>query len=160
MNQATGTVTKELEPSETSEAYDSGARALGGASGIAIPVLREELEVRKDVITTGTVRLSKVVHEDSQLVSELLASENIDIERVPMDVIIEALPGVRTEGEVTIIPVVEEVLVVTKQLRLKEELRIVKRRSVSEYRQEVTLRSEELVVERVEDDPIVIKAGI
>ena len=96
------------------------------------------------------MRLHKIVHESPEIISEVLAAESIDVERVPMDVLVDAPPPVRMEGDVTVISVVEEVLVVTKQLRVKEELRIIRKQSVSNFYQEVGLRSEELVVERVE----------
>lgn len=121
-------------------------------SEFVVPVLREQLEVQKEVVRTGTVRLHKLVHETPEMISEHLVSEGVEIERIAMDVIVDAPPPVRVEGDVTVISIVEEVLVVTKQLRVKEELRIGMRRSVSEYRQEVTLRSEELVVERVGEE--------
>jgi stress response protein YsnF len=41
--------------------------------------------------------------------------------------IVETAPEIRTEGDVTILPVVEEVLVVEKRLVLKEELHIRRR---------------------------------
>jgi uncharacterized protein (TIGR02271 family) len=119
-------------------------------SEFTVPVLSEDLEIRKEVVRTGAVRLHKLVHEAPEVISEVLASENIDIERIPMDVIVDAPPPVRVEGDTTVIPVVEEVVVVTKQLRLKEELRITRRQSVSNFYQEVTLRTEEIVVERVD----------
>jgi len=121
-----------------------------GAPELTVPVLSEELEIRKEAVRTGAVRLHKVVHEAPEMISEVLASENIEVERVPMDVVVDAPPAVRTEGDTTIISVVEEVVVVTKQLRVKEELRITRRQSVSNFYQEVRLRNEEIVVERVD----------
>lgn len=124
----------------------------GSSAEFTVPVIQEELDVRKQVHSTGTVRLRKLVTESPEIVSEVLASENIEIERVPMDRIVDAPPPVRMEGDVTVISIIEEVLVVTKQLRLKEELRITKRRSVSNFYQEVSLRNEEVIVERAEQD--------
>ena len=134
--------------SPLNEKFDRELEGSSSRSEFVVPVIREELDVRKEVFRTGTVRLRKVVHEEPEMVSELLASENIEIERVPMDVVVDAAPPVRMEGDVTVISVVEEVLVFTKQLRLKEEVRIARRQSVSNFYQEVTLRSEELIVER------------
>ena len=130
------------------EKFDQKLEESSSRSEFVVPVIREELDVRKEVFRTGTVRLRKVVHEQPEMVSELLASENIEIERIPKDVVVDAPPPVRMEGDVTVISVVEEVLVFTKQLRLKEEVRIARRQSVSNFYQEVTLRSEELIVER------------
>jgi stress response protein YsnF len=58
----------------------------------------------------------------------------------------------RTEGETTIIPVMEEVLVVEKRLRLKEELHVTRRRTEHRDPQRVTLRSERVEVERTGPD--------
>ena len=116
---------------------------------VVVPVIQEQIEVHKVLRNTGTVRIWKTVHDRQETVNETLASEKVDVERVPKNQIIDTLPSVRTEGDVTVIPVVEEVIVVTKQLRLVEELRITKRKSMSDYHEVVTVRAEELHVERV-----------
>ena len=61
---------------------------------------------------------------------------------------IETAPAEREEDGVLIIPVVEEQLVVTKQLILKEEIRITRHRRTELVREPVRLRSEQAVVER------------
>jgi stress response protein YsnF len=65
-----------------------------------------------------------------------------------MDVIVDGPLPVRTEGDLTVIPVVEEVLVTAKQLRLVEEVRITRVRSTNVHHQNVTLRAEDIAVER------------
>jgi stress response protein YsnF len=55
---------------------------------------------------------------------------------------------VRTEGETTIIPVVEEVLVVEKRLVLKEEIHIRRLISKDDVEVPVTVRRQRAVVER------------
>lgn len=126
---------------------------------IVLPVIREEIEVRKEIYKTGTVRIRKTVHELEEIVSENLASETVQVERVPVDRIVDSLPAVRLEGEVTVIPVVKEELIITKQLRVVEELRVTKRVSVSEYREPVTLRAEEVVIERMDSEGSEIKTN-
>ena len=153
MNQSKDGLTRELGQQEAFAAGTAEAE-LKGMDDFVVPVLQEELDIRKEVFRTGTVRLRKIVHEVPQSVSEALASENIEVERIPMDMFVDVPPPVRVEGDVTVISVVEEVLVLTKKLRLKEELRIARRRSVSNFYQEVTLRSEELVVERLGGDEV------
>jgi stress response protein YsnF len=74
--------------------------------------------------------------------------QEVQILRVPVNRPIDAVPDVRTEGEVMIYPIVEEVVTVTRQLMLKEELRV-SRVSRTEHRtEEVELRRMEAVVER------------
>jgi uncharacterized protein (TIGR02271 family) len=119
---------------------------------LVVPVLKEELEVHKELRKTGTVRVRKTVRELQEVINESLSSETADVERVPMNLIVDSPPQVRTEGGVVIIPVVKEELVITKQLRLVEELRVTKRKSTSDYHENVTLRAEEAVVERVDSE--------
>jgi stress response protein YsnF len=48
----------------------------------------------------------------------------------------------------TIIPLVEEVLVVEKRLLLREEIRVTRRQSAEKFHEVYTLQSEEVHVER------------
>ena len=124
------------------------AASTGTEEKVVIPVVQEELEIHKVAHTTGSVRIQKIVHESEKIVSEDLTSDTVQVERISLDVIVEVPPPIRTEGDVTIIPVLKEVLVLTKQLHLVEELRITRRSTVTNQEQTVTLRSEELLVER------------
>lgn len=45
----------------------------------------------------------------------------MQVTRMPIDAEVTTPPGVRVEGDTTIVPVIEEVLVVEKRLILKEE---------------------------------------
>jgi stress response protein YsnF len=115
---------------------------------LVIPVVEEYLQTSKKFVTTGVVRIHKSVREREVLISESLDSEAIDVQRVPMNVLVESAPAIRTEGDVTVIPVLEEVLVTRKQLRLVEEIRITKRPSTRIYEGNAILRSEDIAVER------------
>ena len=116
---------------------------------VIIPVLEESLEVQKLQVITGTVRLRKVVHEHEAIVDEPLLTGTVQIERVPINRAVEGPVPVRQDGETTIISIIEEVLVVTKQLILKEELRITRHIAETHNPQRVTVRSEEVTVERI-----------
>ena len=65
-----------------------------------------------------------------------------------MDRVVEAPTEIRQEGETTIIPVFEERLVMQKQLVLKEEIYITRRRTEREHEEHVVLRREEVDVQR------------
>jgi len=90
-------------------------------------------------------------------VQDELVKGTAQVERVALDIPIDHMPDVRTEGDLIIVPVVEEVLVVEKRLILKEEIRIRRLVQVEHIDQEVTLRSQQAVVERedfdTQDDP-------
>jgi len=115
---------------------------------LVIPIIEEFLDISKGVVETGVVRVHKSVREHQVVISEPLTSETVHVERVHMDVIVDGPLPVRTEGDVTVIPVLEEVLVTTKQLRLVEEVRITRVRSTNVQHQNVTLRAEDIDVER------------
>jgi uncharacterized protein (TIGR02271 family) len=113
-----------------------------------IPLLQEELSVAKRVVETARVRVSRVTHDHQQLVDELLNHEKVEVERVPIDRPVDAMPSIRQEGEVTIIPVVEEVLKVERCLVLKEEVHIRRIKTTERHQEQVTLRKQEVLVSR------------
>ena len=92
-----------------------------------LPIVEEELQVGKRRFETERVRVRTVTYSADELVRQELTGERLEIERRPIDLLIEPgadLPRIRTVGDVTIFPVVEEVVVVEIRLRLKEEVRI------------------------------------
>ena len=84
------------------------------------------------------------------MVDEPLLREEVNIERVPVNRVVEGPVQVRREGNTLIVPLLEEVLVVEKRLMLKEELHITKRRFETREPRAVTLRTAEANIERVD----------
>lgn len=120
------------------------------ADELIVPVVAQELEVKKRTVESGRVRITKQVHERVEAVEERLVSERVVVERVAVNQVVTEPPATRQEGDTLIVPVVEEVLFVEKRLVLKEELHITRVRSVEMSPPErVTLRSEDVRVERV-----------
>ena len=115
---------------------------------LVVPVIVEEPELQKRSVETGKVRITKVVHEREAVVDEPLLRDEVEVERVPIQRLVEEAIPVRYEGDTMIVSVMEEVLVVEKRLMLKEELHIRKRRVTRHQPQHVTLRREEARVER------------
>lgn len=113
-----------------------------------VPVIEETLKVGKRTVETGGVRIRTVTTEHERTVDEPLGREEVTIERVPVDRVVDGPQQSRREGDVLIIPVVEEVLVVEKRLMLKEELHVRKRWVEERRPQTVALRREEPIVER------------
>lgn len=114
-----------------------------------IPLHDESVTVGKQRVERSRVRVTTRVSEREEMVRQALEQEEATVTRVPIDREIDAHPGIRQEGDVTVIPLVEEVLVVERRLVLREELHIRKSRRTVEVEQPVTLRSEDAVVERV-----------
>jgi uncharacterized protein (TIGR02271 family) len=113
-----------------------------------IPVFEESLSVAKRVVDTARVRVSRVTHNYQQQVDELLQHEKVEVERIPIDRPIEAMPSVRQEGDITIIPVVEEVVKIERSLVLKEEVHIRRLKTTERFQETVTLRRQEAVISR------------
>ena len=86
------------------------------------------------------------------MLRETLRGDMVGVTRVPVNRTLsegEAAPQVRDEGGVTIIPVLEEVLVVEKRLVFKEEVHIRHTTSGEDVEVPITLRRQRAVVERV-----------
>jgi uncharacterized protein (TIGR02271 family) len=98
---------------------------------------------------TGRVRVQTITDTLEELAHADLQRETVEVTRVPVDRMVESAPEIRTEGEMTIVPVLEEVLVVEKRLVLKEELHIRRRVAAETVEVPVTLRKQRAVVERL-----------
>jgi len=120
----------------------------------SIPVIEEQAHIEKKVIETGKVHVSKVVYEDVDRYTLPTIEEHIGVERVTKNVLVDvAPPSVRYEGDVMIIPVLKEVAVVEKRIMLVEELRVTTTKTEKTQTHEVTLRKEEVKVERTKLNP-------
>lgn len=113
-----------------------------------LPVFVEEPVISKQPIETGRVHLKKRVHERNELIDEPTLHEKVSVERVPINRRVSASIPTRYEGDTLIISLMEEVAVVEKHFILKEELRVTKHQEETHAPQEVTLRCEEVVIER------------
>ena len=122
---------------------------------IVVPLYEEQVDVEKRVVESGRTRVRKHVEEHSETVDEPLIRQEVRVDRVPIDRIVEGPPPQqRYEGETLVVPVLEEVLVVEKRLRLKEELRISRIQQTVREPQTFVLRSEDVTVERVQPDAV------
>ena len=115
---------------------------------VVIPVAQEEAEITRERVQTGTVRVRKTVHERLATIDEPMLHDEVDIEHVAINRPVDVPEPPREEGDVLIIPVYEEVVTVQRQWILKEEVRLRRREVQTRYRDEVPLRTEEVVVER------------
>lgn len=89
-----------------------------------IPIIEETIGIERREVETGRVRVQTFVDEENLLLRANLLQTAISVDRVAIGEPIDIAPDVREEGDVLIIPVVEERLVVEKRLFLIEELRV------------------------------------
>ncbi len=115
-----------------------------------LELAEERLELGKREVERGRVVVHTRVEERDEVAEIELQQEDVSVERVSLDVPVEVLPPVREEDGVLIIPVVEEQLVVTTRLILKEEIRITRQRRTELVRKPVRLRSERADIQRLE----------
>jgi uncharacterized protein (TIGR02271 family) len=115
-----------------------------------IPVLEEGLVLGRQTVDLGMVKVTKSTETRQAIVDERMTSEEVQIERRRIDrpVSSDAPPATRTEGDTTIIPVLEEIVVVEKRLVLREEIRVTRVRHERPFSQEVALQRERVSVER------------
>ncbi|PLR37524.1 hypothetical protein CYR32_06855 [Chimaeribacter coloradensis] len=117
-----------------------------------IPLAQEQVDVSKEKVVKGRVTVTRktVVHQ--QPIDELLHKEQVEVKRIPKGERVDVIPAIREENGVTIIPVVEEEIEVIRRLVLKEELHIKKVTTQQPFQDIVTLRSQEVSIDRQEEE--------
>jgi uncharacterized protein (TIGR02271 family) len=134
------------------DALRSGARIVAEE---LIPLVKEVATVDKRQVVTGRMRVQTVTDTVEEFAHADVQRETVEVTRVPIDKVVETVPGIRTDGDVTIVPVLEEVLVVEKRLVLKEELHIRRRVEQETIEVPITLRKQRAIIERTDpDDPV------
>ncbi len=123
---------------------------LGYADGLSLPVIAEHVEVRRRPVVRERLQVRRKVATETKTVETPLLREHIVVERARRDEIVERVPEPRRVGDTLIIPIVEEEVVVTKRLRVREELRIRVIRETRIDRQNVTLRRHDLDVDHTD----------
>jgi hypothetical protein len=83
----------------------------------------------RDGPTTTGAQAEGGAAEDQTTIDPSVFKEDVEVQRVPVNRVLDAPAEPRVEDGVTIIPVMEERLKVEKQLFLREEIRIVKKRT-------------------------------
>ncbi|MCJ2093002.1 YsnF/AvaK domain-containing protein [Methylobacterium sp. J-072] len=122
---------------------------------VVLPLIEETARIDKQAVETGRVRVSTRTETVDQVLRESLRSQTVEVNRVPVNRTLskgEVPPVIREENGVTVIPVLEEILVVEKRLVLKEEVHVRRSSADEDVEVPVTLRKQRAVVERVSPD--------
>lgn len=122
-------------------------------STIVIPVIEEQFQVHKEQIETGRVLVNKRVREETQTIDVPVTHEVVDVQRVPINQVVNEVPLSRQEGDTLILPVVREEVVTSIRLVLVEEVHITRKQEQSVDHQTVTLRRESISVDRTDPNP-------
>ena len=119
---------------------------------LVVPAVQEQARVEVRKVETGGVRIHKTVNEQTHTIDEPLLHDAVVLRHVPIDRIVplSEAPSARQEGDTFIVPILEEVLVVEKRCRIKEEIHITRTQSREQHVETVVLRSEDVTIERTE----------
>lgn len=125
-----------------------------------VPLAEERVIIGKRAVEGDRVRVSVTTETVEERVRETLRSRRVEVDRVPIGREVTETPPSRQEGDVLIVPVVEEVLVVERRLMLKEEvhLRLVDGEEVVEL--PVARRVQRATVERIPAGPADAPAAV
>ena len=115
-----------------------------------LTVVQEQAHLSVERRETGGVRVRVVTDEGPVLYPVALEAETVEVTRHPVEREVEAMPAPREEGDVTVIPVVEERAVLVTKLFVVEEIHIRRTRVTETVEVPVTLRRQRAVVEQLE----------
>jgi len=118
------------------------------SSETRVPIVEERATIDKQVVATGLVRIKTEVSERVELLAEELTAHTVTVERVRVDLEVDTPPAIRSEGDVLIIPVVEQRLVVAKRWVVTEELHVHRQAHTQVTSVPVNLRATQVSVER------------
>lgn len=149
MNPMSNDIRDDVQPNNSG---DMAANRIAEMQSVVIPVIEEQVHIGKQVVETGRIQVVKTVRQEEATVDLPLTHDEFSVERVAVNQYVETAPAVRYEGDTTIVPVLKEVLVVEKRMMLIEEIRITKRQVTVNEPQRVTLRKEEVTVNRTAAD--------
>jgi uncharacterized protein (TIGR02271 family) len=123
------------------------------SENVLLPIVEEEARIGKERVLTGKVRVHTEVETINEIASAALEEQQVTVTRVPVDRPVAEMPSVCTDGDVTIVPVVEEIMVVEKRLVLKEEIHIHRSVTTEKVEVPVTLKKQRAIIERLGVDP-------
>ena len=89
-----------------------------------LPVVEERVRIDKTVEQGRTVTVTTRPVTETETLSQKLAQERVTVERVPIGQVVNEMPSVREEGDLTVIPVVEQRARVVVEQVLVEEIHL------------------------------------
>ncbi|AVV39909.1 YsnF/AvaK domain-containing protein [Pantoea vagans] len=114
-----------------------------------LSLAEETVEVSKQRVIDGHVRVTRQVTEHQQQIALMLRQQTADIQRIPKSERLTEMPAIREENGVLIIPIVEEEVEIVRHLVLKEEWHIRTVVSEVETEQIVSLRRQQAHLTRI-----------
>lgn len=104
----------------------------------SIPLVEEAIAIERRVGEGRTVTVSTRPVTEEIAISEPVSREEVTIERIPVGLVVDHIPETREEGDLTIVPVIEERLRVVRELVLVEEIHLRRTRTERLHKETVT----------------------
>ena len=140
-------------PSETATGETTPSSTRGRVVEAVVPAVEERVEVGRRIEETDRVRVTTRTETREVHLEEVAEVEHVEVERVPIDRLVDTVPMMRVGRDEVVIPVLEEVVVTEKRLLLKEEIHLRKRRVEEPRSLDVPARTQRVVVEHVGPKP-------
>src|SRR5579863_6601182 len=114
---------------------------------VVVPVVNEEVHADALPVETGSVRVTKRVVGDDEVLEQQLRKERVEVKRVKVEKPVDGPQQPYRSGNTLIVPVMAQVLQVEKRWVVTEEIHITKYEEQETARQTVTVGHEEAQVE-------------
>jgi stress response protein YsnF len=124
-----------------------------------VPVVSEEVHAEAVPVEKGGVRVTKRVEGHDEILEQELRRGRAEIRRVKANRVVDGPQQPQQVGDTLVIPVVSEVLVVTKQWVVTEEIHITRIEELEHVEQQVTVNQEIADVERLDEAGNVVASG-
>lgn len=133
----------------------AGAVRAANPTGETLLEIEERLNVGRVLREVDRALVSVRTGQTEETVTEPAWRESVSVRREAVDAVVTEVEDVRHEGNVTVVPMYEEVVVVSRQLVLRERLHITLSREETRIPHTVVLRHQYVEVERqpVRDAP-------
>ena len=127
--------------------------ASGTYSGETFQEIQERLSVSRVLREVERARVSVRTGTTEETITEDAWREAVEVRRVAVNEVVHEVEGVQTDGNETVIPIYEEIVVVERRLVLRERLHVTLRREETRIPQRVVLRHQFVEVERLPAGP-------
>lgn len=117
----------------------------------AIPIVEERVDIGSRTAEGKTVSVTLRPVSETIEIDEPVLREAVSVERVPIGQVIDEAPPIREEGDLTVVPVVEERITVLRELVLTEEILLRRTRETRRHRETATLRRTEAEIATADD---------
>ncbi|HFZ8996743.1 TPA: DUF2382 domain-containing protein [Citrobacter freundii] len=119
----------------------------------SLTLAEERVELDTQKIVDRRVRITRSTRTDEKSITTELTQQNALIQRIAKNEAVEEgnIPQIRQEGDVTIIPVIEERVEIIKHYVLTEEIHVIKNHRTELHQENIILRSQEIII-KAEDE--------